>query len=147
MKPTILLLVILACLLTALAREASAQEAGARKRLPSLSAEDVAASKDPITVAPAGAITTFYCASDKEDPIGRGTTLSFKEDQMSLSVAPDPRYKGGPINQIKLVVSGPGGRLIELWLSTEKMNSNLLPGSYEGAGRVEFAKYMQPGIS
>lgn len=128
-------------------RNVNGQEAGGRKRLPALSADDVAASKDPLTLVPTGAVTDFYYESDKGDPVGQGSKLSLKGDEISVSVAPDSRYKGGPINHVKLAVSGKGGKLFELWFSTEKMNANLLPGSYDGAGRVEFTKYMQPGIS
>ena len=147
MRRIILLTALLACCAGTTARDAKAQDAGKQKRMPALSADDVAASKDPLTIAPADAVTAFYYESDKGDPVGQGTTLSLTQDEMSVSVTPDSRYKGGPINHVKLVVSGKGGKLFELWFSTEKMNTNLLPGSYEGAGRVEFTKYMQPGIS
>jgi hypothetical protein len=147
MKRITLLTALLACFLAMTARATRAQDSSGRKPLPTLSAEDVADSKHPLVVTPGGAITDFYYTSDKEDPVGRGSTLQLKKDEMSVSVTPDWSYKGGPVNHIKLVVSGRGGKLFELWFSTEKMNSNLLPGSYEGAGRVEFVKYMQPGIS
>lgn len=147
MKRIALLMALIVCCAAAIARHANAREATGRKRMPTLSADDVAASKDPVMIAPAGAVTDFCYASDKDDPIGRGSTLSLKQDEMSVSVTPDSRYRGGPINHVKLVVSGKGGKLFELWFSTEKMNANLLPGSYDGAGRVEFAKYMQPGFS
>jgi len=112
-----------------------------------LSADDVAASKEPLTLVPTGAVTDFYYESDRGDPIGQGSKLLLKDDEISVNVAPDQRHKGGPVSQVKLAVSGKGGKLFELWFSTEKMNTNLVPGTYDGAGRVEFAKYMQPGIS
>jgi hypothetical protein len=112
-----------------------------------MSSDDVAASKDPFTFAASGTITDFHYTSDKGDPVGQGSTLWLKQDEMSVSVTPDWRYKGRPVDQVKLVVTGKGGKLFELWFSTEKLNKPLSPGSYEGAGRVEFAKYMQPGIS
>jgi hypothetical protein len=115
--------------------------------MPSLSNDDISASKDPFTFTPSGAITDFHYTSDKGDPVGQGSMLSLQQDEMSVSVTPDWRYKGAPIDHVKLVVSGKGGKLFELWFSTEKMNKPLGPGSYEGAGRVEFTKYMQPGIS
>ena len=147
MKHIALLMAVLSCFVAATARDAKAQDSGGRKRMPTLSAEDVADSKHPLTITPGGAITDFYYVSDKDDPVGRGSALQLKQDEMALSVTPDWSHKGGPINHVKLVVSGKGGKLFELWFSTERMNSNLVPGSYEGAGRVEFTKYMQPGIS
>jgi hypothetical protein len=140
---------MLACSIGAITISAAAQESGGRKRLPSLSSDDVSASKDPFTFAPSGAITNFHITSDKADPVGQGLTLSLKEDEMSVTVTPDwPRpYKSTPINHVKLVVSGKGGKLFELWFSTEKMNKDLVPGKYEGAGRVDFVKYMQPGFA
>src|SRR5215470_59683 len=147
MKRLILTMALLICLVAIDNSGAKGQEGAGRKRPPALSADDVAASRDPFATIPAGAVTDFYYESDKGDPVGQGSTLSLKGDEMSVSVAPDPRYKGGPINHVKLAVSGKGGKLFELWFSTEKMNANLLPGSYDGAGRVEFTKYMQPGFS
>lgn len=147
MKRPIILMALLICFVAVDDRDSKGQRAAERKRPPALSADDVAASKDPLTMVPAGAVTDFYYESDKGDPVGQGSTLSLKGDEMSVSLAPDPRFKGGPINHVKLAVSGKGGKLFELWFSTEKMNTNLLPGSYDGAGRVEFTRYMQPGIS
>jgi hypothetical protein len=139
---------LLACIVGALTPGAGAQEPSGRKRMPTLSNDDVAASKDPFTFSASGTITDFHYTSDKADPVGQGSTLSLKADEISVTVTPDWwRYKGGPIDHVKLVVSGKGGKLFELWFSTEKMNRPLSPGSYEGAGRVEFTKYMQPGIS
>jgi hypothetical protein len=133
--------------LGAIAGDARAQAPGARKPPPSLSAEDVAASKDPVPMNLGGAITDFYYTSDKGDPVGQGSTLTLRQNEMSVTVTPDSRYKNGPVNHVKLVVSGKGGKLFELWFSTEKMEKDLVPGTYEGAGRVEFTKYMQPGIA
>jgi hypothetical protein len=149
MKRNAALLAVLACLIAANTTNAVAQESGGRKRLPALSSDDVSASKDPFTFAPSGAITDFHITSDKGDPIGQGSTLSLKQDELSVTVTPDwPRpYKSTPINHVKLVVSGKGGKLFELWFSTEKMNKDLEPGTYEGAGHVSFAKYMQPGLA
>jgi len=147
MKRIGLLIALVVCFVNGSASNANAQEQGGRKRMPSLSADDVAASKEPLSIAPAGALTDFYYTSDKADPVGQGTTLQLQLGQMSVNVVPDSRYKAGPINHVKLVVSGKGGQLFELWFSTEKMNVNLVPGSYDGAGRVEFTKYMQPGMS
>jgi hypothetical protein len=147
MKRIALMTVLLVWSVGTIARDGRSQESAGRKRMPTLSADDVAASKDPAMISAAGATTDFYYESDKGDPVGQGSTLSLKEDEMSVSVTPDSRYKGGPVNHVKLVVSGKGGRLFELWFSTEKMDRNLVPGSYDGAGRVEFTKYMQPGIS
>jgi len=142
------LLAVILLILGGIVRDVTAQTPAVPKRPPSLSAEDVAASKDPTPMNLGTAITDFYYTSDKGDPIGQGSALSLRQDEMSVSVTPDSRYKkDGPVNHVKLVVSGKGGKLFELWFSTEKMEKDLVPGSYEGAGRVEFTKYMQPGIS
>ena len=142
------LLAVILLSLGGIVPDAIAQAPSARKQPPSLSAEDVAASKDSTPMRLGSAITDFYYTSDKGDPVGQGSTLSLRQDEISVIVTPDSRYKkDGPVNHVKLVVSGKGGKLFELWFSTEKMERDLVPGSYEGAGRVEFTKYMQPGLS
>jgi hypothetical protein len=147
MKRIALLMALLSCLAGAICRDARAQGASRPRPAPTMSSDDVAASKDPFTFTASGTITDFHYTSDKGDPVGQGSTLALKQDEMSVSVTPDSRYKGVPIDHVKLVVSCKGGKLFELWFSTEKMNKPLSPGSYDGAGRVEFTKYMQPGIS